>query len=74
MIRSFSCRLRSDELLHCVARNGVEEEQHHERDGDEDESLEDCPLVIVPNYVANGFQWVEEPHEGRIGTTERRRF
>lgn len=58
--------LRAEDLLDGVARHGVEEEQEHDGHGQDDEHLEDGPLVVVPHDVADGLERVQEPHEGRV--------
>ena len=35
-----------------------------------EEDLDDGPLVVVPDDVANGLDGVQEPHEGGVGTPE----
>ena len=33
---------------------------------DDGKDFDDCPLVVVPDDVSDGFQRVQEPHERRI--------
>ena len=33
---------------------------------DDGKDFDDCPLVVVPDDVSEGFQRVQEPHERRI--------
>lgn len=62
--------LCSKHFLHGIAWNGIEEEKYENRQTEYDESFDYPPLVIVPDDVAYGFQWVQEPHERCIWATE----
>jgi hypothetical protein len=37
---------------------------------DDGENFDDCPLVVMPDYVADGFEWIQEPHEGGVGSSK----
>ena len=38
---------------------------------DDGKDFDDCPLVVVPDDVSDGFQRVQEPHERRIRSPAR---
>ena len=54
------------DALDSVARDGVEEEKQKDGKEEDDNQFDDCPLVVVPNDVADGLQRIEEPHERGI--------
>ena len=59
---------------HCVARQSVEEHGEEEEEEDDKDDLEDRPLVIVPDDIADRLQQVEEPHEGRVRSPRRKQL
>ena len=56
-----------------VARERIEEKDQKDDQHQPEEDLDDGPLVVVPDDVANGLDGVEEPHEGRVRTSETRK-
>ena len=61
---------RAEHPLDGVAWQGVEEEGEEDDEADPEEDLDDGPLVVVPDDVPDGLDRVQEPHEGRVGTSE----
>ena len=55
--------LCAEDALHGVARDGIEEKKEEDGKQSDEDDLNNGPLVIVPDYVAYGLQWVQEPHE-----------
>ena len=55
--------LCAEDALNCVARDGIEEKKEEDSKQSDEDNLNNCPLVIVPDYVSYGLQWVQEPHE-----------
>ena len=45
-----------------------EEESKEEDEANKNKDFDDRPFKVVPNYVTNRFDWIEEPHERRIRT------
>ena len=64
--------LSSEEPLDGVAGHGVEEEGDEGGEEHDDEDLDDHPLVVVPQDVADRLPRVHEPHEGRVRPTARK--
>ena len=60
----------SHQFLDRVARQSVEEHGKKEDEEEPKEDLDDGPLVVVPDNVANRLDRVEEPHEGRVWASE----
>lgn len=58
---------RSEDPLHGVSREGVDEEEDDEDQGGEQEGFQDHPLVVVPDDVADRLEGVQEPDERGIG-------
>ena len=54
-----------------VSRQGIEEEDEEDDEPEPAENLDDGPLVVVPDDVANRLDGVQEPHERRVRTTEK---
>jgi len=48
----------SQQFLDSVTRNGVEEEQQYDCQGQHSQYFEDGPLVVMPNDVPDRLQWV----------------
>ena len=63
--------MKTVDLVHCGARDGVEEEADEEQQQQNREDLDDQPLVVAPQNVAKGLQWVHQPQEGVVRATER---
>lgn len=63
--------LRPEHPLDRVARDGVEEQQYQDGQPDDDEALDDAPLVVVPDDVPDRLERVQEPHEGRVRAAAR---
>ena len=65
--------LGSHHPLNGVPRQRIEEagKEHNKEDPEDD--LDDGPLVVVPDDVADGFNRVQEPHEGGIRPAEMHR-
>ena len=57
-------RLSPKHSLDGVTRQGVEKEDEKHGQGEKSQDLDNCPLVVVPYYVTDRLDWVEEPHEG----------
>ena len=55
--------LCSQHLLDCVSRQRVEKQGNEQGEENEKKDFENGPLVVVPNNVSDGFDWIEEPHE-----------
>ena len=51
-------------------RHGVEEQSDEQDDEEQQENPQDQPLVLPPDDVAQGFQWIGEPQEGSRWTAE----
>jgi hypothetical protein len=54
-----------------VARKRIEEEDQKDDQHQPEEDLDDGPLVVVPDDVANGLDGVQEPHEGGVRPPEK---
>ena len=54
------------DTLDSVARDGVEEEKQKDGKEEDDNQFDDCPLVVVPDDVADGLQGIQEPHKRGI--------
>ena len=48
----------SKHRLDCVSWDGVEEEKDEESEEEDDDHLHDGPLVVVPDDVPDGLQWI----------------
>ena len=59
-------RLYTHDFLHGELWYGVEEKDEEHGQCKYEDHLEDDPLVVMPDDVANALQWVQEPHERRI--------
>lgn len=55
--------LNPKKFLYGVSWYRVEEQQNHESDENKNGSLDNTPLVVVPNDVANGLEGIQEPHK-----------
>lgn len=63
--------LSPQELFHGVTWYRVEEQEQKQDQTDRDHGLQDSPLVVVPDYVLDGFQRIEKPHERSVRPTVR---
>ena len=57
------------DLLDGVAGHGVKEKYNHSAEQERQQRLDDRPLVVVPQDVADRLERVEEPDERRVGST-----
>lgn len=64
--------LSSQDLFHRVAWYGVEEQEQKYKQSNRDYSLQNSPFVIVPDYVLDRLQRIEEPHEWCVRSTAQR--
>ena len=62
----------SHQFLDRVARQSVEEHGKKEDEEEPKEDLDDGPLVVVPDDVADGLDGVQEPHERGVRTPGRK--
>ena len=61
--------LCSHNTFNHVARHGVKEESKHSCKKHYEDGLNDDPFVLMPQYVADGLEWGQEPEEGGIRST-----
>ena len=64
-------RIETVDLVDGGAGDGVEEEADEEQEQQNREDLDDQALVVAPQNVAKGLQWVHQPQEGVVWATER---
>lgn len=57
-------------FLDGVSGHGVEEQCEQCSQKEHDQGFDDHPLVIVPQDILEGLQWVEKPHKRRVRSTE----
>ena len=55
---SYIICLSSEHILDGVSWDGIEEEEYEEGQEDDEDHLDDGPLVVVPDDVPDGLQWV----------------
>ena len=55
--------LGAQHSLDGVTGQRIEKEDEKHRQREECQYLDNCPLVVVPYYVTNRLDGVEEPHE-----------
>jgi hypothetical protein len=63
--------LSSQHAFDGVTRERIEEENQKDDQHQPEEDLDDGPLVVVPDDIANGLDGVQEPHEGRVRPPEK---
>ena len=68
-----SVKSGAEHLLDHVAGHVVKEERDENGEEYDDDGLEDDPAVVVPEDVADRLEGIEEPNEGRVGTTAMQR-
>ena len=56
----------TEHLLDHVARHAVEEERDEDDQQQEDDHFEEQPAIVVPEYVSDRLERVEEPDERRV--------
>ena len=64
--KSWYSVLCAEDALDGVAGDGVEEEKEEDGQQSDEDDLDDGPLVIVPDDVADGLQGVQKPHEAGV--------
>ena len=69
ILRQSDRHLGSHDPLDGISGQGVEEEDQEDDEGEPAQDLDDGPLVVVPDDVADRLDRVQEPHERRIRTT-----
>ena len=55
---SYIIYLSSEHILDGVSWDGIEEEEYEEGQEDDEDHLDDGPLVVVPDDVADGLQGI----------------
>ena len=58
--------LSSQNPFHSIARNCIKKEKEKKGEKEYGDDLEDGPLVVVPDDIADGLEGIEEPHEGGV--------
>ncbi len=58
--------LSPQHALDGVTRERIEEKDQKDDQHQPEKDLDDGPLVVVPDDVANGLDGVQEPHEGGV--------
>lgn len=56
ILRWYNKILSSQHFFNRVTGNRVEEQYQHDEYGQYDDTLQNLPFVIVPNYVPYGFE------------------
>lgn len=65
--------LRPYHLFNGISRQIVEKKGQKQGKQENEGHLDNEPLKIVPNNVADGFERVQEPHEGRVRAPAKRK-
>ncbi len=64
------CQLSADNLLRNGSWQCVEEQGEEQRCEEHDHSSNDVLLVAFPHQVEETLEWIDEPREGGVWTTE----
>ena len=65
--------LRIKDLIDCCSWHVIEEKAKEDGQQKHQRQFEDDPLVVLPQDELNGFEWIGNPEERTIRTTEEQR-